>query len=163
MIDPESYNIRTQDLEPAYFDADRFYWGTPASWMTNERVLLETARAVIVSPDRVCVIDTEDDWLTAEALPEGELRKFRGTLRFPGIDSLLLIEVQLCFQFLWKCFQWIRKQRIVNHIHLDYFQFGKDSVFTLGGIFQAFQIKVFHQNTHIRAEFSESFQDCFFT
>ena len=68
MIDPESYNIRTQDLEPAYFDADRFYWGTPASWMTNERVFLETARAVIVSPDRVCVIDTEDDWLAAEAL-----------------------------------------------------------------------------------------------
>ena len=64
---PEYAATRTQDLEPAYFDAGQFYWGMASSWLTGLNVHLNGTTLVI--PEwRVVDIDTPADWERAELL-----------------------------------------------------------------------------------------------
>jgi len=64
---PDHELIRTQDLEPAYFDAGQFYWGRRGAWLGSPR--LHTSGAGLVIPTwRVVDIDTMDDWARAEML-----------------------------------------------------------------------------------------------
>jgi pseudaminic acid cytidylyltransferase len=58
---------RTQDLEPAYYDAGQFYWGTRDAWLHETRVHLNGAGLIIPSW-RVVDIDTPMDWTRAEKL-----------------------------------------------------------------------------------------------
>lgn len=58
---------RTQDLEPAYYDAGQFYWGRPEAWLRNSQIL-SNANGYVIPDWRVVDIDTPDDWLRAEAL-----------------------------------------------------------------------------------------------
>jgi pseudaminic acid cytidylyltransferase len=66
-FDPRHINTRTQDLEPAYFDAGQFYWAQARTWL--EGLSIHGHGAAIVLPEwRVVDIDTENDWLRAEIM-----------------------------------------------------------------------------------------------
>jgi pseudaminic acid cytidylyltransferase len=66
-VHPEYELLRTQDLEPAYFDAGQFYWGSREAWLRNDRI--HSSGAGLVIPGwRVVDIDTMDDWERAELL-----------------------------------------------------------------------------------------------
>ncbi len=64
---PEHELTRTQDLEPAFYDAGQFYWGSAQAWMTNNRIHHSGAGLVIPSW-RVVDIDTPDDWERAQLM-----------------------------------------------------------------------------------------------
>lgn len=67
MWQPQHFNARSQDLEPAYHDAGQFYWGRPQAWLTVGN-LFEGGRALLLPHWRVQDIDTEDDWRRAELI-----------------------------------------------------------------------------------------------
>ncbi len=58
---------RTQDLEPAFYDAGQFYWGLPQTWMQGKTIHQHCAGLVIPSW-RVVDIDTDEDWERAELM-----------------------------------------------------------------------------------------------
>ncbi len=64
---PEFEFTRTQDLEPAYYDAGQFYWGKKEAWLSNPRIHSSGVGYVIPSW-RVVDIDTPADWDRAERL-----------------------------------------------------------------------------------------------
>lgn len=64
---PEYVNTRTQDLEPAYYDAGQFYLGRAEAWLDGKS-LHETGKAIVIPEWRVADIDTMDDWVRAEML-----------------------------------------------------------------------------------------------
>ena len=59
--------IRTQDLEPTYYDAGQFYWGKATAWL-DKKEIFSNGSAFIVSSDRAIDIDTPDDWNNAQLL-----------------------------------------------------------------------------------------------
>ena len=67
MWNPEYYQVRSQDLEPAFHDAGQFYWGRPKAWLETEN-LFSCAKMVELPSWRVQDIDTEEDWIKAELL-----------------------------------------------------------------------------------------------
>ena len=66
-FDPSHTITRTQDLEPAYYDAGQFYWGTAQAW-SEGLDLHANGHSIILPSSRVVDIDTPDDWARAEAL-----------------------------------------------------------------------------------------------
>ena len=72
---PEFELVRTQDVEPAYFDAGQFYWGTRQAWLSNPRVH-NSSVGLVIPTFRVVDIDTVDDWKRAELM----YRAFRETV-----------------------------------------------------------------------------------
>lgn len=66
-ISPENMPKRSQDLEPAFFDAGQFYWAHAGTWASGAKVW-DNARGVHLPATRVCDIDTEADWARAEAM-----------------------------------------------------------------------------------------------
>lgn len=64
---PEFELTRTQDLEPAYYDAGQFYWGNRATWLSNSHIH-SNATGLVIPSWRVVDIDTPDDWTRAEIL-----------------------------------------------------------------------------------------------
>lgn len=58
---------RTQDLEPAYYDAGQFYWGLAKTWLT-EKTIHRHGAGMIIPGWRVVDIDTEEDWQRAELM-----------------------------------------------------------------------------------------------
>ncbi len=68
MLQPEHLLTRSQDLEPAYHDAGQFCWVKPNRFLAGESVFSANSRAVILPSFRVQDIDTEEDWIRAEAL-----------------------------------------------------------------------------------------------
>jgi pseudaminic acid cytidylyltransferase len=64
---PEHKLTRTQDLEPAYYDAGQFYWGAADAWIRGENVH-ELGIGVVFSSLKAVDIDTEPDWQRAEKL-----------------------------------------------------------------------------------------------
>jgi pseudaminic acid cytidylyltransferase len=64
---PEYELIRTQDLEPAYYDAGQFYWGSAEAWLKNPK-LHSQGFGHILPNWRVIDIDTPDDWKRAELM-----------------------------------------------------------------------------------------------
>lgn len=73
MWQPEQFNKRSQDLEPAYHDAGQFYWGRPQAWIHSEN-LYEGSKPLLLPHWRVQDIDTADDWVRAELLYEAQYR-----------------------------------------------------------------------------------------
>jgi pseudaminic acid cytidylyltransferase len=66
-IDPQHELTRTQDLEPAFFDAGQFYWGWKSTWLKGAG--LQTKGSGYLVPNwRVVDIDTQEDWETAEKM-----------------------------------------------------------------------------------------------
>ncbi|NQX94110.1 MAG: pseudaminic acid cytidylyltransferase [Erythrobacter sp.] len=64
---PEYSQTRTQDLEPAYYDAGQFYWAHADTWLSGADAH-KNARVVVLPSWRVVDIDTPEDWERAEAL-----------------------------------------------------------------------------------------------
>lgn len=64
---PEFELTRTQDLEPAYYDAGQFYWGTSRAWLSNPNIHSSGVGYPIPSW-RAVDIDTSEDWEHAERL-----------------------------------------------------------------------------------------------
>ena len=66
-FDPRHVATRTQDLEPAYFDAGQFYWGAADTWLAG-KAIHANGRAIVLPEWRVVDIDTPEDWDRAEVL-----------------------------------------------------------------------------------------------
>lgn len=68
LMQPEHYESRSQDLEPAFHDAGQFYFGTRDAWMSGRSVFTAASRALVLPRWRVQDIDTPEDWERAEQL-----------------------------------------------------------------------------------------------
>tara|TARA_B110000263_G_C15310132_1_gene512622 strand:+ start:2548 stop:3237 length:690 start_codon:yes stop_codon:yes gene_type:complete len=68
MFQPENYNQRSQDLEPAYHDAGQFYWLKTDAILNEVSTFSEKSLAIILPRYRVQDIDTEEDWIRAELM-----------------------------------------------------------------------------------------------
>ncbi len=68
MFYPENFKTRSQDLEDAYHDAAQFYWGTAKAWVEGRPIFSPRATPLILPRQRVQDIDTEEDWVRAEAM-----------------------------------------------------------------------------------------------
>ncbi|MEZ0171828.1 pseudaminic acid cytidylyltransferase [Microvirga sp. TS319] len=66
-FNPDAVNIRTQDLEPAFYDAGQFYWGRRDAWAAGLPVHAN-GFGLVVPEWRVVDIDTPDDWRRAEIM-----------------------------------------------------------------------------------------------
>lgn len=66
-FDPRHSQTRSQDLEPAYYDAGQFYWGRAEAWLHGMDIH-RNGRTIVMPGWRAVDIDTPDDWLRAEAL-----------------------------------------------------------------------------------------------
>jgi N-acylneuraminate cytidylyltransferase len=64
---PEYEIKRTQDLEPAYYDAGQFYWGAKDLWLTNPNIH-SSGLGYLIPNWRVVDIDTPEDLLRAELI-----------------------------------------------------------------------------------------------
>lgn len=64
---PQYATTRTQDLEPAYFDAGQFYWGRAQAWLDGLTLHAHGA-TLVLAEDSAIDIDTPADWERAEAL-----------------------------------------------------------------------------------------------
>lgn len=68
MVFPDHFATRSQDLPEALHDAGQFYWGRPQAWLGRTRIF-DTGSTVVAIPRwRVQDIDSEEDWLRAEAM-----------------------------------------------------------------------------------------------
>jgi len=70
MIWPETRDTRTNDLEEAFHDAGQFYWVRAADFLERPVLLGDDVWGLRLDRRRVCDIDTEEDWLWAEAVHE---------------------------------------------------------------------------------------------
>lgn len=68
MLFPELFNARSQDLPVVFHDAAQFYWGKPEAWLSGARVFDRHSTVVTIPHWRVQDIDTEEDWVQAEAM-----------------------------------------------------------------------------------------------
>lgn len=68
MFEPEHLATRSQDLEEAWHDAGQFCFGRARAWTDAVPVFSPAAVAVPMPRHRVQDIDTEEDWLRAEAM-----------------------------------------------------------------------------------------------
>lgn len=66
-LDPANELVRTQDLEPAFFDTGQFYWGSRNAWLSNPRIHSNSV-GFVVPGWRAVDIDTADDWDRAELM-----------------------------------------------------------------------------------------------
>ncbi len=66
-FDPSHVGTRTQDLEPAYFDAGQFYWADVRTWRSGASPHVG-GLTFLLPAWRVVDIDTPEDWERAEAL-----------------------------------------------------------------------------------------------
>jgi len=60
-------STRTQDLEPAYYDAGQFYWGFAQTWI-EKKTLHKYGVGLVIPSLRVVDIDTKEDWQRAELM-----------------------------------------------------------------------------------------------
>ena len=83
---PEHALTRTQDLEPAYYDAGQFYWAHADTWLAGGTIHLD-ARTVVLPEWRVVDIDTPEDWDRAEIAYEA--LKARVSASLLQLDDLI--------------------------------------------------------------------------
>ncbi len=68
LVWPENERARSQDLEELFHDAGQFYWGTRQAWLEQRSLFGARSSLYRLPRHRVQDIDTEEDWLRAEAL-----------------------------------------------------------------------------------------------
>ena len=64
---PEYSDVRTQDLECAFYDVGQFYWGRKKAWLDKKNIHCNGVGVVIPS-ERAIDIDTKSDWDRAELM-----------------------------------------------------------------------------------------------
>ena len=67
MLQPDCYQMRSQDLPEAYHDAGQFYWADHTQWMGKPQFSRGTV-PLILPRWRVQDVDTAEDWRQAELL-----------------------------------------------------------------------------------------------
>lgn len=65
MLHQEAEFLRTQDLQKTYHDAGQFYWINVAKFKEQGKIFMKNLRPYCIS---AVDIDTEDDWILAEAI-----------------------------------------------------------------------------------------------
>lgn len=68
MFQPEHYQTRSQDLEPAYHDAGQFYWARTQAVLNDTPAFSDAAIPLILPRAQVQDIDTPEDWERAELM-----------------------------------------------------------------------------------------------
>lgn len=68
MLFPQHQRTRSQDLGEALHDAAQFYWGRPEAWLARAAIFERHSTVVLIPRWRVQDIDTEEDWMRAEAM-----------------------------------------------------------------------------------------------
>lgn len=68
MLNPELFNVRSQDLEETWHDAGQFYWGRADAWLEQKPIFSEHSIALQIPRHRVQDIDTMEDWNRAQWL-----------------------------------------------------------------------------------------------
>lgn len=68
---PEYEQMRTQDLEQAFYDAGQFYWGHRLSWLSNPKIH-NSGVGLIIPKWRAVDLDTPQDWERAERMFEAQ-------------------------------------------------------------------------------------------
>lgn len=68
MVWPENVAVRSQDLEPYYYDAGQFSWAQPAAIRAGKPALGPGTAPLVLPAWRAMDIDTEEDWQRAERL-----------------------------------------------------------------------------------------------
>lgn len=68
MLFPQHLTTRSQDLPEVFHDAAQFYWGTVDAWLKGTPIFGGSSAIVELPRWRVQDLDTEDDWLRAEAM-----------------------------------------------------------------------------------------------
>ncbi len=63
---PDYALTRSQDLEPTYYDAGQFYWGSKSAWEEGRPIFGKSTTFIELPPERAIDIDTPDDWAMAE-------------------------------------------------------------------------------------------------
>ncbi|TRZ51189.1 pseudaminic acid cytidylyltransferase [bacterium] len=66
MFWPENYNVRSQDLEPAYHDCGQFYFLRVDSLLLQKVLYPKFTLPIIVPESEAQDIDSEEDWRIAE-------------------------------------------------------------------------------------------------
>jgi carbamoyl-phosphate synthase large subunit len=68
MFQPDQFAVRSQDLEPGWFDVGQFFWGRPDALRRGVRVFGPDTVALETPLWRAVDIDTPEDWIRAERL-----------------------------------------------------------------------------------------------
>jgi pseudaminic acid cytidylyltransferase len=68
LVWPEHRDTRSQDLQETFHDAGQFYWVPVAGFLDTPALLTDTSRGVVFERWRAHDIDTEEDWMRAEAI-----------------------------------------------------------------------------------------------
>ncbi|SDX87754.1 pseudaminic acid cytidylyltransferase [Delftia lacustris] len=68
MFQPENFNMRSQDLEMAFYDAAQFWWGRTSAWLDEKPVYCASAMPIRIPRHRSQDIDTPEDWIHAELM-----------------------------------------------------------------------------------------------
>jgi N-acylneuraminate cytidylyltransferase len=66
MFYPEYLNSRSQDLEPAYFDAGQFYFFNTEALLRERKMLTDNTSVIVIDDMYAQDIDNETDWRLAE-------------------------------------------------------------------------------------------------
>ncbi|UTP71908.1 pseudaminic acid cytidylyltransferase [Alteromonas sp. LMIT006] len=65
-INPEYYDVRSQDLEPTFHDAGQFYIFKLSYAQKEKKLIAGNITPIVIPPARAQDIDTMDDWEMAE-------------------------------------------------------------------------------------------------
>lgn len=68
MLNPESFETRSQDFDQSYHDAGQFYWGKPSAWLNKKKIFDIKSTIYELPAWRVQDIDTAEDWNRAEII-----------------------------------------------------------------------------------------------
>jgi len=68
MLWPETVFIRSQDLEPRYYDVGQFFWSKPNVLLSQKKLIANDSAPIEVPEMEVQDIDTEEDWKMAELI-----------------------------------------------------------------------------------------------
>ncbi len=66
MFWPENYNVRSQDLIPAYHDSGQFYWMQIESFLHQKKLFAQNTIPFEIPESEVQDIDTLEDWKIGE-------------------------------------------------------------------------------------------------
>ena len=67
-VEPAAMPMRSQDLEPAFYDAGQFYLARAATWRDPAARVWDGAAGVILPEERAVDVDTPEDWARAERM-----------------------------------------------------------------------------------------------
>lgn len=65
-IEDKNKNMRSQDLEPSYYDAGQFYWFKTLSILKKKTLITNNVSSIILDEIEAQDIDNENDWKMAE-------------------------------------------------------------------------------------------------